>query len=312
MGFIDFHCDTAYLLLEDKNKKLLENDLKVDIKKLQKGGSLAQFFSLFIETEKGEGHNEKCIRMLDNLEKQLGINKEFIEICTNFQQYKNVTEKGKIGAFLTIEEGEALEGNLDNLKYFKDRGVSLITLTWNYENKIGYPNCKAKFRNNGLKFLGIDMVSEMNNLGMLVDVSHLSDGGFWDVVKHSKDPFIASHSNARGACNHPRNLTDEMIKALSNKGGVMGINFCNDFLGKAEVAAIKDMVTHIKHIRNVGGIDVIALGSDFDGIDNEVEMKNVSEMDKLAEALLKNGFNLTEVEKIFYKNGERIIKDVLK
>lgn len=312
MGFIDFHCDTAYLLLEDKNKNLRENDLKVDIKKLQKGGSLAQFFALFVETEKGEGHNEKCIRMLDNLEKQLETNKDFIEICTNFQQYKNVREKGKIGAFLTIEEGEVLEGNIDNLKYFKDRGVSLITLTWNYENKIGYPNCETKFRNTGLKSLGIDMVSEMNNLGMLVDVSHLSDGGFWDVVKHSKDPFIASHSNARGACNHPRNLTDEMIKALSNKGGVMGINFCNDFLGKAEVAAINDMVAHIKHIRNVGGIDVIALGSDFDGIDNEVEMKNVSEMDKLAEALLKNGFNLTEVEKIFYKNGERIIKDVLK
>ncbi|SHI32923.1 membrane dipeptidase [Clostridium cavendishii DSM 21758] len=312
MQFIDFHCDTASILLEKKDKNILDSDLKVDIKKLKKAGALAQFFALFIEVNNGESYNKKCIDMLNNLEEQINENNDKIEICTNIEEYNKVKNSGKIGAFLTIEEGEAIEGDLKNLRYFKDRGVSLMTLTWNFENKIGYPNCSEKFRDKGLKNFGIEVIEEMNSLGMIIDVSHLSDGGFLDVAKYSKYPFVASHSNARNLCNHSRNLTDDMIRILSNKGGVTGINFCAYFLGNSKVAMISDMVEHIKHIKNIGGIDCIALGSDFDGIDNEVEIKDISEMSSLAHALLKNGFTEAEIDKIFYKNSERIIKDVLK
>lgn len=311
MAFIDFHCDTASILLEDKSQCLKDNNLKVDINKLIKGGALAQFFALFIHKEKGEEYNEKAIRMLNNLKNEFEVNKETISLCTNYNDYKKTINECKLGAFITIEEGEALEGNIDNLKFFKEQGVSLITLTWNYENNIGFPNAKPKYKNRGLKPFGIEVVKEMNNLGILIDVSHLSDGGFWDVVKYSKKPFIASHSNARMVWNHSRNMNDEMIRALSEKGGVMGINFCDYFLGKSKISTIEDMIRHILHIRKVGGIEMIALGSDFDGIENEVEIRNVSEMDKLGDALLKSGFTSREVDKIFYKNAERIIKEVL-
>lgn len=312
MNFIDFHCDTASLLLEFQDKNLKSSDLKVDIEKLQKGNAAAQFFALFIHEDKRETLYNKCVRMLDNLKAQMELNKENILLCRNISDYIEARNLNKIAGFVTIEEGEAIEGNLDKLRYFKEQGVSLMTLTWNYENHIGYPNYQYKYQANGLKSFGIEVVEEMNRLGMLIDVSHISDGGFWDVIKYSKDPIIASHSNARVSWNHSRNLTDEMIKALSNKGGVTGINFCNDFLGNNEISSIADMVRHIKHIKNIGGIDCVALGSDFDGIENEVEIKDASEMGNLAFALEKEGFTQNEIEKIFFRNGERIIKDVLK
>ncbi|MBY6798263.1 membrane dipeptidase, partial [Clostridium botulinum] len=168
------------------------------------------------------------------------------------------------------------------------------------------------FKENGLTSLGKDILREMETLGIIPDVSHLSDGGFYDLVKLCKKPFIASHSNSRDITNHPRNLTDEMIKLLSDKGGVMGINFCSSFLGNEEISSIEEMIAHIKHIRNIGGIDVIALGSDFDGIDNEVEIQNCSEFYKLYDVLKKNGFTEKDIEKIFYKNVKRVFNDVLK
>jgi len=183
---------------------------------------------------------------------------------------------------------------------------------------LGYPNFEWTHQDKGLKQKGFEAVELMNELGMLVDVSHLSDAGFDDVLKHSKQPFVASHSNARAMTNHPRNLSDEMLKQLADAGGLTGINFFNNFLVKGvlkeklEVAKIEDMVRHIKHIRNVAGVEVIGLGSDFDGIPNEVEIADASQMGKLSEALLKQGFSYDEVEKMFWKNGIRVIKEVLK
>ena len=204
-----------------------------------------------------------------------------------------------------------LEGKIEHLKEFYDLGVRMMTLTWNHENEIGYPHNRPEFSKRGLKRFGEEVVEKMNELVMIVDVSHLSDAGFYDVARLSKKPFIATHSNSRAMKNHSRNLNDDMIKILANSGGVTGINFCSAFLGNYEISSIKDMVRHIKHIRNIGGIDVVALGSDFDGIENKVEISDVSEMGKLAIELEKEGFTTTEIEKIYYKNALRVIKDVL-
>jgi membrane dipeptidase len=167
--------------------------------------------------------------------------------------------------------------------------------------------------NRGLKDFGIELVHAMNDLGMVIDVSHLSDGGFYDVVKYSKDPFIASHSNARAVCDHKRNLTDEMIKILSEKGGITGINFERSFLNTNGKSTVEDMIRHIKHIYNIGGIDVISLGTDFDGINSKGnEIDNIGDIHKLSFELSKIGFNEDSIEKIFYKNAMRVIKDVMK
>jgi membrane dipeptidase len=317
MNYIDFHCDTASAMLEQK-EPLLKNNLKIDIERLEKGDALAQFFALYIDKESHKSSYDYCVDMLANFYQELALNLDRISLCRNYDELMIAQNHGKVGAFLTIEEGDALEGDLDKLIFFKERGVSLITLTWNYENDLGYSNYEWRDQNRGLKPKGIEVVEAMNAFGMLIDVSHLSDAGFYDVLKYSKEPFIASHSNSRVMTNHPRNLSDAMLKKLADAGGITGINFFNNFLVngelsyKLEVSTIANMVRHIKHIRAVAGVEVIGLGSDFDGIPNPVEIEDASAMYKLSDALLAEGFSYDEVEKIFYKNALRLIKDVLR
>ena len=316
MNFIDLHCDTATLLLES-NEELKTNSFKIDIEKLQEGKALAQFFAMYIDSHKVESSYAYCVAMLKNFKHELAKNKDTIALCRNHADLILAQNENKIGAFLTIEEGEALEGSLDKLRYFKEEGISLITLTWNHENALGYSNFEWRDQNKGLKEKGFEVLEEMNQLKMLIDVSHLSDAGFNDVLKHSKAPIIATHSNSRSMTNHPRNLSDKMLKELANKGGITGINFFNNFLvegelkDKLQTSTLDEMLRHITHIRNVAGVEVLGLGSDFDGIPNPVEIEDCSQMEKLSDTLLSNGFSSDEVEKIFYKNALRVIGDVL-
>ena len=152
----------------------------------------------------------------------------------------------------------------------------------------------------------------MAHLGMLIDVSHLSDEGFWDVAKYTSIPFIASHSCCRALCGHSRNLTDEMLHQLGERQGLVGINFCGAFLQENGASTVDAMVHHLRHVINKGGLDIAALGSDFDGISGELELKGCQDMDKLSNALNLAGFSSTEVDAICYKNAERILKAFIK
>ncbi|MBC2581859.1 dipeptidase [Clostridium sp. DJ247] len=312
MNLIDFHCDTIYELLKDKNNSnLYNNNLSVDIEKMKSANSLAQFFALYINKGLTENPLDSCLRMVDKFHNEIAKNRNTIALATSYAELTVNKDAEKISAFLTIEGGEALIGNIYNLRNFYRLGVRLITLTWNYPNEIGYPNCRKEYMDKGLTEFGFETIAEMNNLSMIIDVSHLSDKGFYDVSNHSKKPFVASHSNSRSITNHPRNLTDHMIKTLSEKGGITGINFEKNFLGEHNPARIDDMVKHIEYIRSVGGIDVISIGSDFDGTSSPSEISNISEMCKLIDALKKNNFPYDDIEKIFYKNALRVIKDTL-
>ena len=155
----------------------------------------------------------------------------------------------------------------------------------------------------------------MNELGVAVDVSHLSDGGFWDVVKLSKRPFVASHSNCRALSPHSRNMTDEMICALAEKGGVMGLNFAGPFLnadGKGRESTLERMILHLKHMIKVGGIEIAAIGTDFDGTDGIFDIPDCSKMQLLFETMEKHGFTGEQIEKIAYKNVKRVMRDMIK
>ncbi|MCF6461998.1 dipeptidase [Clostridium sp. Cult1] len=309
---IDMHCDTVLRLMEDKeNTGLYKNDLSVDIEKLKKTNSLAQFFAIWVDIKSERDPMEICLEMIDKFYVEVDKNSQEIAIATNYEDIIRNDREGKISAVLAIEEGASIKGELYNLRNFYRLGVRAITLTWNEANEIGYSNFYEEYRDKGLTDFGREVVYEMNRLGMLIDVSHLSDQGFYDVSKESTKPFIASHSNSRTIKEHSRNLTDNMIKILSNSGGVMGICFERDFLGDTENASIKDIIRHIKHIKNIGGIDVIALGSDFDGSHPNCEINNIGEIEKLAYALKDNGFSDDEIDKIFFKNAMRVIKDVL-
>jgi len=310
MYSIDLHCDTASRLLYE-NFKLNESECKVDIKKLKKANAKAQVFAHFIELNIVDNPYTEFKKMYSNFMKELEENKNDIELVTNLLELEEVNNKGKIGAFLSIEEGEVLEGKIERVKEIYDMGIRFITLTWNFKNSIGYPNAGFKYKDYGLTEKGKEIVEEMERVGIIPDCSHLSDGGFYDLVDICKKPFIATHSNARAITDHSRNLTDEMIVKLANKGGVMGLNFCAPFLGNEKVPSINSMISHVKHIKNVGGIDVLALGTDFDGIGNEVEVENIGEIGKLRDALLKEGFTNSEIDKIFYGNIKRVLKEWL-
>ena len=168
----------------------------------------------------------------------------------------------------------------------------------------------------GLTEKGREFVAEMERLGMIPDVSHLSDAGFYDVLEVTRKPFVASHSNARSVCRCTRNLSDEMIRRLAERGGCMGLNFCADFLrevpvGEENPGTIGDIVRHARHIVSVGGMEVLGLGSDFDGIDTHAELPGVQAMDRLWDALHKAGFRESDIDKIFYENVLRVYRDIL-
>ena len=313
MFLIDMHCDTISKLFNE-GKSIHCNKFSIDIEKLRKADSIAQFFAAFIDIKEFEYDDafERCKKMLDLFCNQISLIPSEIKIALSNNDLCNNMREGIISAFLTLEEGGIIQNDIKKIDELYDLGIRLITLTWNYPNSLGYPNFEGVYSNNGLTEFGIEVITKMNEKGIIIDVSHLSDAGFWDVARLSSKPFVASHSNARDIKNHMRNLNIPMIKKIAECGGIIGINFCNDFVGDDEVTKIEGLIKHIDFIKNCGGIDVLAIGSDFDGISNKVEFEDISGMGNLSNALIVNGYTISEVEKIFYKNAIWVISDVLK
>lgn len=224
--------------------------------------------------------------------------------------------QGKMSAVLTMEDGAAVRGKLENLKHFYDLGVRALSLTWNFENCFGFPNSKdPAVMERGLTPFGKEAVAYMQELGMLVDVSHLSDGGFYDVAAICKKPFVATHSNCRSSCPHQRNLTDDMIRILGEHGGAAGINFGPEFLNHDITdrhSSVIQMVSMAKHMKQIGGIDVVAIGTDFDGIGGNLDIKNSGEIQRLADALSLAGFTSGEVEQVLGGNVLRVMREAMK
>lgn len=335
MKVVDMHCDTIAEIYERRKKgesiDLRKNGLHLDLEKMKKGDYFLQNFALFTALKNVERPFEHTCRLAETFYEEMEANKDLIGAVKTYDDIEENWKKGKMSALLTIEEGGVCQGDLMLLRFFYHLGVRMMTLTWNYPNELGYPNRLASnssyFPSNGaddtvlgLTEKGIQFVEEMERLGMIVDVSHLNDAGFWDVIRYTKKPFVASHSNARALVpDCPRDLTDDMIRALSERGGVVGINYFPPFLSaqdpKADRSAyqsrISDMIRHMKHMKQVGGIQCIGLGSDFDGIHGDLEMKDSSELPKLEWAMRKEGFTESEIEAVFYGNVLRVYKEVL-
>lgn len=310
MRLIDLHCDTILRCVDSEGKvKLRENDLCIDVQKLRKGGSLAQFFAMYVDLDKDKEPMDRCLDMIDCFYNELEENSKDIAFAGSVADMDRNDAEGKLSAFLAVEEGGVVEGKLQNLRNLYRLGVRLITLTWNYPNCIGYPNAEWVHRDKGLTPFGEEVVAEMNRLGMIIDVSHLSDQGFYDVARLSEKPFVASHSNARAVEGHTRNLTDEMLILLAEKGGVTGMNMEPSFLGGG--GTMEAMTRQLSHMKKVAGVDVIAIGTDFDGTSPLSVIRNTGEMGLLADGLQKAGFSSGEIEKVMYRNSERVMRAVL-
>lgn len=235
---------------------------------------------------------------------------------------KTAAKAERTAGILTVEEGGVLNGRLSRLDELHKKGVRLVTLTWNYENCIGYPNSRDRnIMEKGLTDFGIQTVERMNELGMIVDVSHLSDGGFWDCMKYSRYPVAASHSNARSLCRHPRNLSDEMLRALGEKGGVAGVNFYSEFLrerrGKSDGgrASADDIADHALWMIDKAGEDAVALGTDLDGFDPDslpAGIQGVQDIGRVWDAMRRKGITPRQLDKIAYGNAMRVMQEVWK
>lgn len=350
MGLIDMHCDTISKIFQGPEaRSLKKNDLCIDIEKMKKADSILQYFACFIHAA---AHEVKVVGEQKRTEIELDWTKNFqnsnlaefsiseaawdmgwfeakamlarlkeeecteLKIITSCAQIEENKKNHVISGMATVEEGGILNGKIERVQELYDLGVRLITLTWNYENAIGFPNHrKGSIMQKELKPFGIEVVKKMNELGMLIDVSHLSDGGFWDCIKYSEVPIVASHSNARAICSHPRNLTDEMLKALAEKGGVSGLNLYPAFLADAGVAVNADIASHALHMIRVAGEDVVAIGTDFDGFGGELDKdyaSNIGMMEKVWDAFKKVGITERQIDKIQYGNAWRVMQEVIK
>ncbi len=332
-----------------------EDDFQIDLMKLKKGGSLLQNFALYVDLKlpvdfDGTEEDSALIRKTnqDNIKymdpwyqtmemakvyhAEMAANADLIREARTYEDIMRNKKEGLMSAVLTVEEGGAIQGNIDRLQSLYDEGVRMMTLTWNFENELAYPNeadprydedFSYYFRfqprtDNGLKAKGFEAVHEMERLGILPDVSHLSDAGFYDLAKTIKGPFVASHSNVRALAGCNRNMTDDMIKITGNHGGVIGLNFCPAFLEEASVEAdchstVELLAKHAKHMMNIGGSEVVGLGSDFDGLGPEVlEIQDASQMQKLVDGFEKAGLKPAEIEAICYENVLKVYKEVLK
>jgi len=292
---IDAHCDTLLSIIgrpypgEPKKRDFFQENEEghIDFPRLKKGGVTCQVMALYIEPQYKPTRSAK--RILELLDTFYGLLDETsgFKLATSTRDIERAKAVNEVTALLSIEGGEAIEGSLSLLRDFYRLGIRAMGLTWNQRNDLadGVGERSAK---SGLTDLGISVVKEMERLGMLVDVSHLSDSSFWAVNEVAEKPYIASHSNARSLCPHPRNLTDQQIEALAGKGGVIGVVFAPGFIDQdPQHVSLGRLVDHIDHITKIAGIDHVGLGSDFDGFGvrpgNPVALKDVSELPKLTE-----------------------------
>ena len=297
-----------------------KNDNQIDLQKLAKGDYLLQCFAAFVYMKDNQDPLLYALEEIDELYRMLAEYPDQIAQVKSWADLEANRAAGKISAMLTIEDGGCCQGSLAALRQFYRLGVRIMTLTWNFQNTLASPNhcapgTKVPIPNktDGLTKLGIEFLHEMERLGIIIDVSHLSDAGIWDVYHNTTRPFIASHSSARAVCNHARNLTDDMIRAISERGGVAGITYSANFLTNppAKDGTAAHIADHIDHMRNVGGIDVVALGSDYDGISRRLEMPDCSYMPLLEAELRRRKYSEEDIEKVFYKNALRVLREFL-
>ena len=323
MRFVDMHCDTLQEIALPADGRTLRagGGNHIDIEKMRRGGGLLQVFALFIRTNEAmEARGPKlnaydyCKWLYRYWQREMAANADEIAPVLCWEDFLRNREAGRMSALLSIEDSAPLDGRIERVEEFHGMGVRMMSLTWNYENSLAFPNSTdPEIMARGLKPFGIEAVRRMNELGIVVDVSHLSDGGFWDVVRHTDRPFVASHSDCRALREMPRNLTDEMLRALADRGGVAGLNFYASFLhGRGDkFTALEDLVRHARHMVNVAGIDAVGLGSDFDGIaGTALEFGDYAGLPMLADALSRH-FTDGEVEKICSGNVLRVLRDVI-
>lgn len=327
---VDGHNDTMMKVVDPNTWLPVTNirsgtDFQVDIPKIQAGGLDVPFFAAYTSGYYGNTPRSlsRTLALINALYWTQKQNSDVLHITSSFKDIQTAVKGGKIAAFPTIEGAYSLEKKnaIELLHQYYDLGIRAVGFTWNYSNALGegankvYGDPARTPSSGGLTELGEEVAREMNKLGMIIDASHMSENTFWDVIKVSQSPIIASHSSAYSLRNHQRNLTDDQLKALAENGGVVGVVLYPEFLTDRypnESASIKDYVDHIDHVVKVAGIDHVALGSDFDGGPLPADLKDSSELPKITEELVSRGYSKQDLQKLLGENMLRVLREVEK
>lgn len=303
MEIFDCHCDTISKISEDT--KLFDNELNVNIKGMKGFKNYTAFFAAFIEDE--EKAWERFLKLRNIFLNEIKINKAHIEQCLSYEDMIKAHSDGRCAAFLSLEGAYMVEREEDIDKLYS-LGVRCICLTWNNENKLA----GGVWSNKGLTSLGKKVVKRMEDIGIILDVSHLNDRSLENVLEVAEKPVIASHSNSRAICDNSRNLTDEQFLKISGMGGCVGINLYSEFISGKKKADSRELLKHIKHFINLGGEDSLGIGTDFDGAESFVDnIRGVQELGDLINGLREYGLNDEQIEKTTHKNFKSILEKIL-
>ena len=311
-GYADLHCDSVTVSC-NAGGNFAGFAGQVNIEKLKKSGCAAQCFALFTQ---GENAAKDFERFAAYYNAQIAVDPRILPV-ERFSDMEKAEKEGKIAAILTVENLGFLNGDLSGIKRLAESGVKMASLVWNFANALAFPNLIfnggtpdfSAREKKGLTDLGRAAVEELNAHKIIVDISHLSDGGVEDVLTLSDKPIVASHSNCAAAHNVSRNLTDGQIKKIADKGGVVGLNFCRDFLGGENV--FESLLAHYNNLVDIGGENVPALGSDFDGIPAYEEMRDCTKVPELLNFFNLRGVKSSALEKLARGNFYRVFKEVV-
>jgi membrane dipeptidase len=307
MKIIDAHCDALYKLNKDKSLRFNKpsEDLDVHFEHMMKSDIILQFFAIYLPETVKNPTIEHVLELIDIFYQQVykGCNVSIIKNKGDFQ--KLMAGNGR-GAILSLEGADALKGDPVLLRTLFYLGVRFIGITWNYGNWAADGILEP--RKGGFSRAGKSFIKDCNELGIILDVSHLSEQGFWELAELSSAPFIASHSNSLSRCNHPRNLNDDQIKAIIQTNGAIGITFVPWFVDKGSPVPIASILKHMDHICALGGERHIGFGSDFDGIEQWITgLEHAGKYEALVEELLRH-YKSEEVERFMWKNWERFLE----
>ena len=328
MFVLDSHCDTPSQILSLRDLSLDNELAHVDYPKLKKGNVDGAFFALYIPASMDtDDAKDYLLRLMGGVKRTLAENPDKAALTVSMSQALENKKKGLFSLFLGLENGSPLgdsEDAFENLQKLYNAGVRYITLCHSTSNQICDSCASTTPKWNGLSPFGKKLVAEMNRIGMLVDVSHISDSAFYDVLACSTKPVVATHSSCRALAAHPRNMTDDMIRELAARGGVIQINFYPVFLDSEFAArfsssgdldlerpSYKLIADHIDHVVSLVGVDYVGIGSDYDGIEITPDgMEDISTMPKLFDELRSRGYSEEDLEKIAGGNFFRVMEQV--
>ena len=302
---IDTHCDTSVRLLAEKSLRMLPQS-HLDYSRLAKALEI-QFFAIFLDAQKHTRLLPDTLDVLARLKADIENNSDLIRPLLWRHELSEVSRRGVSRALFAVEGGELLDGDITVLESLFAAGIRSFGLTWNYENKLGGGANSDK----GLTRFGVEVIAELNRLGIIVDGAHLSPQSFWDMLAACKKPPIVSHTCCRALWEHRRNIDDAQLKAVGECGGVAGITFVRSFLGSEPTVDVDDIVRHLDHAVKKAGIEHVGIGSDFDGTDLPTGMNGVEDWYKLADGLRSLGYGSYDIDLIAGGNFCRILQDNL-